>query len=88
MEKKTYDICLKILSIFEKEGILKHIILIGSWCIYFYKDYFKSESYSTYVRTRDIDLLIPVPFKYKKKLDVFKLVEDLGFLEEFRGSQG
>ncbi|NQT56806.1 MAG: hypothetical protein HQ551_11335 [Desulfobacteraceae bacterium] len=41
MEKKTYDICLKILSIFEKEGILKHIILIGSWCIYFYKDYFK-----------------------------------------------
>lgn len=88
MEKKTYNLCLEVLKRFNKAGILKHIILIGSWSIYFYKEYFKSKSYSTYIRTRDIDFLIPIPFKLKKKVDVFKLVEDIGFLEDFKGSQG
>ena len=68
--------------------MLKYIILIGSWSIYFYKSYFKSRAYSTYIRTRDIDFLIPIPFKLKKSLDVFKLIEDLGFLEKYAGSQG
>lgn len=88
MEKKTFDLCLEVLRKFKKAGILEYIILIGSWSIYFYKNYFKSESYSTFIRTRDIDFLIPIPFKCKKKLDVYKLVEDLGFLIQFTGSQG
>lgn len=88
MEKKTYNLCLKVLRRFDKAGVLKHIILIGSWSIYFYKSYFKSKTYSTYIRTRDIDFLIPIPFKLKKNLDIFKLIKDLGFLEEYTGSQG
>ena len=88
MEKKTYNLCLKVLRRLGKAGVLKHSILIGSWSIYFYQSYFKSKSYSTSIRTRDIDFLIPIPFKFKKRLNVFKLVEDLGFLEEYRGSQG
>lgn len=88
MEKKTYDLCLDVLTRFHKAGILKHIILIGSWSIYFYKDYFNSRSYSTYIRTRDIDFLVPIPFKLDKNIDIFSLVEDLGFLEEHRGSKG
>lgn len=88
MEKKTYNLCLEVLKRFDEAGILKHIILIGSWCIYFYKEYFKSKFYSTYIRTRDIDFLIPIPFRFKKRLSAFKLVEDIGFLREFKGSQG
>lgn len=88
MEKKRYDLCLEILRRFKRAGILKYVILIGSWSIYFYKYCFESETYSTFIRTRDIDFLIPISFKFKKKLDVFKLIEDLGFLEEFKGSQG
>jgi len=88
VEKKTYNLCLEVLKRLNKAGVLRHIVLIGSWSIYFYKSYFKSKSYSTYIRTRDIDFLIPIPFKFKKNLDIFKLVEDLGFLEEYRGSQG
>lgn len=88
MEKKTYSLCLKVLRRLNKAGVLKYIILIGSWSIYFYKSYFKSRAYSTYIRTRDIDFLIPIPFKLKKNLDVFKLIEDLGFLEKYTGSQG
>lgn len=88
MEKKTYSLCLEVLKRFEKAGILRSLILIGSWCIYFYRYYFESKSYSTYIRTRDIDFLIPIPPKFDKKIDVSKLVEDLGFIEEYKGSKG
>ncbi len=88
MEKKTFNICLEVLNRFEKVGILRHIVLIGSWTIYFYKYYFKSKEYSTYIRTKDIDFLIPVPFKFDKEINIFNLVEDLGFLETYKGSKG
>ena len=88
MEKKTYDLCLEVLKRFENAGVLKQIILIGSWSIYFYKHYFNSESYSTFIRTRDIDFLVPISPRFKEKLDIFKLVEDLGFLEHHKGAQG
>lgn len=88
MEKKTYDLSLKVLKIFNKAGLLKHVVLIGSWSIYFYQSYFKSLSYSTFIRTRDIDFLVPLPFMLKKDLDVFQLVKDLGFIKKFKGSKG
>lgn len=88
MEKKTYDLCLKVLKIFNKADLLKHIILIGSWSIYFYKNYFNSESYSTFIRTRDIDFLIPFPFRLNKDIEVFKLIENLGFVVGHKGIKG
>ena len=88
MEKKTYNLCLDVLRRFDKAGLLKHIILIGSWSIYFYKNYFNSSSYSTFIRTRDMDILIPLPFGLKKNLNIFELVEDLGFIEEYGGPKG
>lgn len=88
MEKKTYNLCLDVLKKFNEASLLKHITLIGSWCIYFYKNYFKSISYSTFIRTRDVDFLIPLPFKFKKNLNIFKLIENFGFIEEYKGSKG
>lgn len=88
MEKKTYDLCFNILERFNKAGILEDLVLIGSWSIYFYKSYFNSKTYSTFIRTRDLDFLIPLPPRFKQNTDVYKLVEDLGFLEVFQGSKG
>jgi len=88
MEKKTFNVCLEVLNRFERAGILKHVILIGSWSVYFYKYYFDSTTYSTFIRTKDIDFLIPIPPKFKKEINVFKLVEDIGFLEQYQGSEG
>lgn len=45
MEKKQSDLCLEILRRFHNAGILDDLILIGSWCVYFYKDYFPSTPY-------------------------------------------
>ncbi len=86
MEKKTFDLCLKVLRRFEKAQILNKIVLVGSWSIYFYKYLFKSREYSTFIRTRDIDFVVPLPPKFNKKINVFELLEDLGFIEEFKGS--
>lgn len=90
MEKKQFELCLEILKRFHKAGILKDFILIGSWCMYFYKDYFSDISYARQatITTRDIDFLIDNPRKIKKKVNVPELLKDLGFVTVFKGHQG
>ena len=63
MEKNQYKLCFEALRRFNKVGILDGLILIGNWCLYFYKGYFENISYidiST-IKTRDIDFLVPIP---------------------------
>jgi len=90
VEKKQFELCLEILKRFHKAGILKDFILIGSWCMYFYKDYFSDISYARQatITTRDIDFLIDNPRKIKKKVNVPELLKDLGFVTVFKGHQG
>ena len=46
----------EILLTLDYEGILQKIILIGSWCLLFYKHLF--DDFEPTIRTTDIDLLI------------------------------
>ena len=90
MEKKQSDLCLEILKRFHKAGILGNLILIGSWCLYFYKDYFSDVPYINTItlKTRDIDFLISNPSKIKGEADIPEILNDLGFVVQFKGSQG
>lgn len=90
MEKNQYKLCLEVLRRFNKEGILDGLILIGSWCLYFYKDYFKKTPCIDIaaLKTRDIDFLVPIPPKIRKSVDVPELLKDLGFVTDFKGSKG
>jgi len=88
MEKKINSLCLEVLKRLDEVGVLKDLIVIGSWSIYFYKYYFKSKGYSTFIRTKDIDFLVPIPPKFQKEINIFELGKDLGFLEKYRGSKG
>jgi len=90
VEKNQYKLCLEVLRRFNKEGILDGLILIGSWCLYFYKDYFKKTPYIDIaaLKTRDIDFLVPIPPKIRKSVDVPELLKDLGFVTDFKGSKG
>ncbi len=90
MEKNQSDLCLEILKRFHKAGILDDFILIGSWCVYFYKDYFDNVSYidQTTIRTRDIDFLIDKPAKIKHAVNIPELLKDLGFVTILRGREG
>ncbi len=90
MEKKQSDLCLEILRRFHKTGILDDLILIGSWCVYFYKDYFSSIPYidQATIKTRDIDFLVDSPSKIKKDVNIPELLKDLGFVTIYRGNRG
>ena len=90
MEKQQSDLCLEILRRFNKVDILKDFILIGSWCVYFYKDYFANVPYidQATIKTRDIDFLIDNPAGIKQEVNVPLLLKDLGFVTLIKGRMG
>ena len=63
MEKNQYELCLEVLRRLNQAGVLNDIMLIGSWSLLFYKEYFFGFTYSPAIRTRDIDFLVPDPNK-------------------------
>ena len=67
---------------------MKNIVLVGSWCTLFYKEFFGQTKYMVSLKTRDMDLLIPRPSAIKAKTDVAELLKDLGFVVGFTGSKG
>lgn len=77
-----FDLCLEVLRRLDKAGVLRGLVLIGSWCAYFYPDYFGGKTTFSALRTRDIDFLIPTPPKIKGEIGVAELLEDLGFIPE------
>ena len=62
--------------------------MAGSWCMVFYQAYFDSKNFTPTIRTRDLDLAVPVPTRFSGKTDVAKLLDDLGFVTDFRGDEG
>lgn len=90
MEKKQSELCMEVLRRFYEAGVLDDFILIGSWCLYFYQDYFSGIPFvgQAAIKTRDIDFLIADPTRVKKKVDLPALLEDMGFVVDFKGTKG
>jgi hypothetical protein len=88
VEKNQYELCVKVLKRLEKAGVLKDVILIGSWCIPFYKEYFAGIKYISAIKTRDVDFLIPNPHGIKVNVNIPELLKDLGFIIGYRGAKG
>lgn len=88
MEKSQYELCLEVLRRLDRTGLLKNLVLVGSWCTLFYRDYLGDVNYPGVLKTRDMDLLIPDPAVLKSRTDVAELLRDLGFVIGFTGSKG
>jgi len=88
VEKQQYKLCIEVLRRLDKVGVLKDLILVGSWCIPFYQDYFKTVKYSSSIRSRDIDFMVPESIQIKVKVDLVELLKDLGFVVGFQGREG
>jgi hypothetical protein len=88
VEKKQYDLCLEVLRRLEKADLLKDMILIGSWCLPFYKEYLSGTGFEPVIKTRDMDFLIPRPSGVRSKRGIQELLKDLGFVTGYRGSEG
>lgn len=70
---------LKILRTLHQAGALKELILIGSWCQYFYRIYFDNSPEIPAVRTLDLDFLVPHPGKVVRDVDIGSLLTGIGF---------
>ena len=88
MEKKKYNLCLEVMRRLKREGILDRIMLVGSWCVVLYEDYFEKKSILPALRTRDLEFLLPVPLDLDRKTDLYDLLKDLGFVMDYKGEQG
>lgn len=66
-------------------GILDNVLLIGSWCAFFYKQYFSKVEFNPVIRTRDIDFLVKTNPKFPKSVDLEELLKPIGFEIEFFG---
>lgn len=82
MQEKLQTL-INVLKKFQKAGMLNDFVLIGSWCLYFYKEYFINSEFNPTIRTKDLDLLTPSPTKISKKVDLWVLLKENGFLVTF-----
>lgn len=66
-----------ILKALDDEGVLKNVVLIGSWCLLFYKEIF--ESFDPLVRTFDIDFYVPNAKVVKEKTNLIKSLKAINY---------
>ena len=67
------------IDVFDKEGLLPYVMLIGSWAEYVYQNHLMSGFYAN-LRTRDVDFLYPNlnrPQKYD--INIFQSMQEKGF---------
>ena len=88
MQNKQYELSLNVLRKLKEAGVLQNLVLVGSWCLVLYRDYFRDVGAVPAVRTRDMDFLVPSAAAIHKTVDVPELLKELGFITGFRGTQG
>lgn len=88
MERNNYPLFEEILKGLDDNGILDHVVVVGSWALYLYTEYFTSTDYYPVIRTRDVDFLIRLPSRISSKRNFSEIIEDLGFVEELFGDEG
>ncbi len=78
--KGNKDLLFQLLRRMREQGILDELILIGSWCQYFYRIHFDHPLGIPAVRTVDVDFLIPRPRQIKRDINVAELLIGLNFV--------
>ena len=87
MEEK-YELLAAVLKKLQANGVLDGLVIVGSWCQYYYKIVFDDAPEIPLLRTLDIDFLVPNPPTFKTKVDVSNLLNLMGFDSDFDYSTG
>lgn len=77
--QKRFEMFDRVVQLLDQLQLLDNLILIGGWCLYLYKIYFDNAPEIPVLRTMDIDILVPHPFKIKNEVNVGSALEQLGF---------
>lgn len=81
MEKLQEEEFWKIIKLFDNLKILEHVVIMGSFAEYLYKDIFSSD-FEPNIRTRDVDFFyknISIP---KDKINFIEEIKKLGYLQD------
>ena len=85
MKNSAENEFLNILQALQNAGVLKRLILVGSWCLPVYRHLYASDEIPV-LRTTDLDFLIEAPQKSSPPIDVPTILEGLGFSVIFDAS--
>jgi hypothetical protein len=78
----------RILKALNEEGLLEHFLVVGSWCVYFYKHMFKDALNAPLWKTTDIEFDTSFLKKASKKVDITRFLRGFGFLVKYHGEDG
>jgi len=87
-KEEQFEILLKVLHKFQEAGILIDLMLIGSWCLQFYRYHFEHPEKLPVFRTLDVDFLIPHASRFKSEVNVPEILRNEGFASTFNRSNG
>lgn len=87
-EDNQFKLLYRILRRFQEAGILQEMMLIGSWCLHFYRFAFEDHGGMPAFRTMDVDFLIPNAHQIKHEVDIPKLLKEEGFLSNYNRASG
>jgi hypothetical protein len=78
---EKFDLLVKVLSDLQDAGILKHLVLVGSWCQDFYRYQFGNPKEIPATKTMDADILIPrrMP-KINQSVDIVAIMKKNDFI--------
>jgi hypothetical protein len=69
----------EIIDIFNKQGLLPHVMLVGSWAEYIYERHYL-EGFTANLRTRDVDFLYRNIRRPAGRIDISQALKDKGFV--------
>ena len=69
----------EIIDIFNKQGLLPYVMLVGSWAEYIY-EHFYFKGFKANLRTRDVDFLYRNIRRPAGRIDISQALKDKGFI--------
>jgi len=80
---EKFDILVNVLTDLQKVNVLKHLVIVGSWCQTFYRYQFNSPEEIPATKTMDADILIPKRMpRLKTPVDIVAIMKKNDFIFE------
>jgi hypothetical protein len=79
---EKFDLLIKVLRDLQTAGILRHVVLVGSWCQNFYRHLYGNPIEIPATRTLDADLLIPRHLPSSAQGNIIAIMEKNDFAVE------
>jgi hypothetical protein len=85
---EKFEILYTILKDLQDAGVLKHVVLVGSWCQEFYRHHYENSFEIPTTRTMDADILVPRRLKLPHPVDVHEIFHKRGFVTQMHYDSG